>query len=200
MLYPLDLFGTCIFAVTGAFLGVQKKLDIFGVLVVGFVTAVGGGTVRDVLLGHSPVFWLKDFNYFIAVLLGVLSALILGRRVLRIKLFLSISDAVGLGVFTIIGIRKALDADLLPVFCVMMGVTTSVAGGMIRDILCTESPMVLSREIYATACIAGGFAYFIMILFSLGDNVAVISSIILIILIRIFSIKMNLSLPKRENA
>lgn len=199
MLYPIDLFGTMIFAVTGAFLAIQKKYDVFGILVVGFVTAAGGGTLRDVMLGNTPVFWLKDINYFFAVLAGTAAALLLGRRVMKISLFLSVSDALGLGVFTIIGVKKAVSADILPVFCVMMGVITAAAGGILRDILCGETPMVLSREVYATACIAGGAVYFILRMFCLPEELSVIACTVIIIGIRLISIKMNLSLPKRKN-
>ena len=200
MLYSLDLFGTFIFAVTGALMGIHKKLDLLGVFVVGFVTAVGGGTLRDLILGAAPVFWLKDINYLFAVLAGAILTFLLGKRVLRLKVFLSVSDALGLGVFTMIGISKALSASLSPVFCVMMGVTTAVAGGMIRDSLCQEIPMVLSREIYATACIAGGILFFILMWAGMPETVNAVLSGSVIIAIRLISIRMNLSLPKREDS
>lgn len=197
MLYSLDLFGTLVFAITGALLGIHKKLDLFGVVVVGFVTAVGGGTIRDVILGHTPVFWLKDINYFLAVVAGSVATFLLGKKILRINVFLSISDALGLGVFTIIGINKGISSDLSMVFCIMMGVTTAVAGGIIRDILCQEIPMVLSREIYATACIIGGMAFFGMQKIGLPQYACTIISGLMIFSIRLVAIRMNLSLPKR---
>jgi len=104
LLYMLDLFGTFVFAITGAILGIRKNLDLFGVIVVGFVTAVGGGTLRDVILSGQPVFWLKDINYFLAIITGTILTFALGRRVSRMRDILKIADALGLGVFTVIGI------------------------------------------------------------------------------------------------
>ena len=198
MLYSLDLFGTFVFAITGALLGIHKKLDLFGVLVVGFVTAVGGGTLRDLLVGHAPVFWLKDINYLGAVVAGSVVTFIFGKRVLRIDSILKMADALGLGVFTAIGIRKGIEADLVPVFCVMMGMVTAVAGGMIRDILCQEIPMVLSREIYATACIAGGLCFFPLEYFGVHPDLAAALAGAVVFALRMVSIRMNLSLPKRS--
>lgn len=200
MLYILDLFGTAVFAITGALMGVHKKLDLFGVIVVGFVTAVGGGTLRDVILGQTPVFWLKDLNYLIVILVGATLTFIVGLKFHRIKVFLSISDAVGLAVFTIIGINKGLGSHMSWIFCVMMGVTTAVVGGIIRDILCQEIPMVLSREIYATACIIGGCLFFALRKLGMSEVLVTVISIVLIIGIRLISIKMNLSLPKRTTS
>jgi uncharacterized membrane protein YeiH len=198
MIYGLDLFGTFVFAITGALLGIHKKLDLFGVLVVGFVTAVGGGTLRDLLVGNTPVFWLKDINYLAAVVVGSVVTFIFGKRVLRINSILKIADALGLGVFTAIGIRKGLEAELVPVFCVMMGMVTAVAGGMIRDILCQEIPMVLSREIYATACLAGGLCFFPLTYLGMPDAAAAALSGSVVFVLRMISIWMNLSLPKRS--
>lgn len=198
MLYSLDLFGTFVFAITGALLGIHKKLDLFGVLVVGFVTAVGGGTLRDLLVGRTPVFWLQDINYLAAVIAGSVITFVFGKRVLRIDGILKIADALGLGVFTAIGIRKGIEANLVPVFCVMMGMVTAVAGGMIRDILCQEIPMVLSREIYATACIAGGLCFFPLTWFGLGAGPAAALSGTVVFTLRLIAIRMNLSLPKRS--
>ncbi|MGL4368697.1 MAG: trimeric intracellular cation channel family protein [Spirochaetota bacterium] len=200
MLYSLDLFGTLIFAATGALMGIHKKLDMFGVIVVGFVTAVGGGTIRDLILGNTPVFWLKDLNYLFAVLIGSTITFMLGKNILRLNIFLSISDAIGLGVFTLIGISKGLNSSLPPVFCVVMGVITAVAGGVIRDSLCQEIPMVLSREIYATACIAGGVLFFALRAFEMPETWSAVICVIVIIAIRLISIRMNLSLPKREDS
>ena len=112
MLYCLDLFGTFVFAITGALLGIHKKLDIFGVLVVGFVTAVGGGTLRDLLIGRTPVFWLMDINYLGVVVAGSVVTFIFGKRVLKVDSMLKIADALGLGVFTAIGIRKGFRRSL----------------------------------------------------------------------------------------
>lgn len=197
LIYLFDIFGVAVFAVSGAILAIRKKYDLFGVIVVGFVTALGGGSIRDLLLGNQPVFWLKDINYFYAVISFAILTFITYRRIIKINNILRIFDALGLGIFTIIGIQKSLQVNILPVFAVMMGVVTAVAGGIVRDILCQETPLVLSKEIYATACIAGGIFYFVFRYFGVGENLLVVLSVLLIILIRLVAINYNLSLPKR---
>ena len=200
LLYMLDLFGTFVFAITGAILGIRKNLDLFGVIVVGFVTAVGGGTLRDVILSGQPVFWLKDINYFLAIITGTILTFALGRRVSRMRDILKIADALGLGVFTVIGIQKGISTSLAPVFCIMMGITTAVAGGVVRDTLCQEIPMVLAREVYATACIAGGIIYYALHYAGLPGSISGTIAALVIIIVRLVAIRMNLSLPRRKGA
>ena len=196
LLYVLDLFGTFIFAVAGAIIGVKKHLDLFGVMIVGFVTAVGGGTVRDVILGAKPVFWLMDINYFFCITIGGVLTFIIGSRITKLNMLLLVSDAIGIGVFTLIGLKKGLKYNLYPVFAIMMGVTTAIAGGIIRDILCGEVPFVLRKEIYATACIAGGIIYFLADASHAVEALSAGLTIGSIILIRLLSVRMDLSLPK----
>jgi uncharacterized membrane protein YeiH len=198
LIYLFDIFGVAVFAVTGAILATRKKFDIFGVIVIGFVTALGGGSLRDLLLGTQPVFWLKDINYFYAVISSALLTFVLYNRIIKINNVLRIFDALGLGVFTIIGIQKTLQLNISPVFAIMMGVVTAVAGGIIRDILCQEIPLVLRKEVYATACILGGVFYFLLRYLGLGSDLLVILSIMLIIIIRLVAIYYNLALPKRK--
>lgn len=199
VIYFLDLFGSFVFAVSGAILAMRKKMDIFGVIVVGFVTAVGGGTFRDLLLGKAPVFWLHDKYYFLVVLGGTVGTFLFSASILKIENILRIADALGLGTFTIIGIEKGLESRLLPLFAIMMGIITASFGGAVRDVICQEIPLILSREIYATACLVGGLIYFFLRWTGLNHSITIAVSVFIIIAVRIISIKLNLSLPKNED-
>ncbi|MBN1532788.1 MAG: trimeric intracellular cation channel family protein [Spirochaetes bacterium] len=197
LIYILDIIGTFVFSLTGSILGVRKRLDLFGIIIVGFVTAVGGGTVRDLLLGDTPVFWFRDINYFVAASAGAVLTFCFARRIARINGLLMLFDALGIGVFTLIGLKKGLAYQLAPVFAVLMGVATAVAGGIIRDMLCGEVPLVLRKEIYATACIAGGIVYLLLDMAGAGDAAATVASIAVIVAIRLVSLRLKLSLPRR---
>lgn len=196
IIYILDLAGTFTFAISGSLSAAHKRFDIFGALVIAFVTAVGGGTVRDLLLGNTPVFWLNDLSYIsVIVSAAVFSILFVKKDITQKKMFL-ILDSVGLGVFTVIGIQKAALFHLSPVFCVLMGIITAVVGGMFRDILCNKIPQILKTEIYASACLAGGIFYYILKIIGVHQNIVIVSTVALVIAIRLISIRFDLSLPK----
>ncbi len=199
VIYFLDLFGTFVFAVSGAILAMRKKMDIFGVIVVGFVTAVGGGTFRDLLLGKTPVFWLHDKYYFIVILCGTVATFLFSATILKVENMLRIADAIGLGTFTIIGIEVGLNSNLSPLFAVMMGIITASFGGAVRDVVCQEIPLILSREIYATACLIGGMIYFFLKWLGLNHSLTISVSVFIIITVRMISIRLNWSLPKNED-
>ncbi len=200
LVYVLDILGTFTFAVSGAIIAARKQFDIFGALVIAFVTAVGGGTLRDMILGRSslagyePIFWMQDITYFWAILAAVVVTLLFFRFMDRFRHVLLTFDAVGIGVFTIIGIGKAEALGIQPVFCVMMGVMTAVMGGMLRDVICQTSPIVLRKEIYATACIAGGVVYYLLEGVLVHD-LRVLVTIGFIIVVRLFSVYRGLALP-----
>ncbi|MDA3899984.1 MAG: trimeric intracellular cation channel family protein [Spirochaetes bacterium] len=198
ILYLLDLFGTFVFAISGCILAERKKMDIFGFFIIGFITAVGGGTLRDLLLGRSPVFWLNDIHYFYTIVIATVLVFFLPSIVLKIKNILKLADAVGIAVFTVIGIEVGLSYQLDPVFSIMMGVMTAIVGGILRDILCNEIPLVLQQEIYATACIAGGITFFLLRYFTKSALFLYAPVIALVIMIRVLSLKYNLSLPRRR--
>ncbi|OQA91913.1 MAG: hypothetical protein BWY26_00640 [Elusimicrobia bacterium ADurb.Bin231] len=195
IIYYLDLIGTFIFAVSGALSAANKRFDIFGALFVGFITAVGGGTIRDLLL-DMPVFWIYDLNYLIVIILAVIITFMFSMKILRLGHLLLLFDAVGIGVFTLIGIQKSVELDILPVICVLLGVTTAVMGGIFRDVFCNEIPLILQREIYATACLSGGIIYFTLEYWGVPMNLVYIITILTIIGIRLAAIWMKLSLPK----
>ncbi len=200
LVYFLDIIGTFTFAVSGAIIAARKQFDLFGALVIAFVTAVGGGTLRDMILGrtvlagYEPIFWMQDIAYFWAIVSAVLITLLFFRFMDRFRHVLLTFDAVGIGVFTIIGIGKAEALGIQPVFCVMMGVMTAVMGGMLRDVICQTSPIVLRKEIYATACIAGGVVYYLLEGVLVHD-LRVVVTIGFIIVVRLFSVYRGLALP-----
>lgn len=200
LVYFLDIIGTFTFAVSGAIIAARKQFDLFGALVIAFVTAVGGGTLRDMILGrtvlagYEPIFWMQDITYFWAIVSAVLITLLFFRFMDRFRHVLLTFDAVGIGVFTIIGIGKAEALGIQPVFCVMMGVMTAVMGGMLRDVICQTSPIVLRKEIYATACIAGGVVYYLLEGVLVHD-LRVVVTIGFIIVVRLFSVYRGLALP-----
>lgn len=195
LLYSLDLFGTAVFAISGVWLACRKEMDVFGAMVLAFVTAVGGGTIRDVLLGATPVFWIQDTWYLLVILASTVLGLLARRWHEKSKWFMQSSDALGLAVFTIIGVTKALSYDAAPLVAVMMGVLTGCGGGAIRDMLSGEVPMVLRKEIYASAAIAGGSVYVLLEPF-LGSVETTLLAAALVLSMRMLAIYKDLSLPR----
>ena len=160
LVYWLDIIGTAVFAISGVLLAGKLRMDPFGVLVLGVVTAVGGGTIRDMALDNGPVFWVKDPTDLVVAMVTCLLTSVLVRQPRRLpKWILPVLDAVGLAVFVGIGVNKAFAADASPLVAICMGVITGVGGGIIRDVLAREIPMILRTEIYATACIIGGIVH-----------------------------------------
>lgn len=158
--YVLSLLGVAVFAATGALSAGRKKFDIFGVVVISVVTAIGGGTIRDLLLDRNPVFWIQDTRYLmVSSIAGLLTVLYVRYRPLSFRLLLY-ADGLGLALFTISGTRIAESMNVSPGVCILMGCITGVAGGVIRDVLSAEIPLLLrDRELYATAAIAGSTTY-----------------------------------------
>ena len=201
LLYILDLLGVAVFAATGVLAAGRKKLDLFGIVVVAIVTSVGGGTLRDLILGIRPVFWIAHPIY---VLVAVVSALVtfvtVGpmRRVMPVRLANSIMlvlDAVGLAFFTVLGCQRTIDVHAAYTIVVLMGVITGVAGGIIRDLLCSEIPLVLRREVYATASLIGGIVFVVMHYLGVREGIIAISAASATLIVRLAAIKWQLSLP-----
>ena len=190
-------FGTAVFAASGVLASRTKRLDFFGVIVIASVTALGGGTLRDVLLGSYPVSWVGDPSIlWVTILIGAITFFL--ARFLResttTSLLLSISDAVGLAVFSIVGTEKTISLGGSPLIAIVMGMITGVAGGLIRDLLVGEVPLILRREIYATAALLGAGAW-ILLRASVGDEAASAISIAITLLIRLLALRWNLRLP-----
>ncbi|MGK2905619.1 MAG: trimeric intracellular cation channel family protein [Desulfuromonadales bacterium] len=196
IIYILDLVGTAAFAASGAWVGVRKHMDLFGVLVLGLVTAVGGGTLRDLLLGDTPPFSLKN-EYYIYTAITVSMVVFANRN--RFGAFekpLLYFDAIGLGTFVVIGATKALDFHLGWLGAVLMGLMTGTAGGVIRDVLANQVPLILRREIYASACIAGGTLLVTLEHLGTARPVAALIAAGTVIVVRLLAIRYNWGLPR----
>lgn len=196
LLYMIDLFGTAIFAVSGVILAGRLKMDPFGVIVLGSVTAIGGGTIRDMALGATPVFWITDTTYLWVIFITCLLTMILVRRPKRLAWWvLPVCDAIGLAVFVGIGVEKALAYNASGMVAVIMGVITGCGGGIIRDVLAREVPMVLRSEVYATACIIGGIFHTMAVSMGYDHSTALLAGVISTLVIRLGAIRWHLSLP-----
>lgn len=199
MFHFLDIIGTMAFAMSGALTAMSKKLDPFGVFIIAFVTAVGGGTLRDVLIGRTPVGWMLDLKYVYVIFIGFVLAIIFRKKLDKLRKSLFLFDTIGLGVFTLIGLEKGLEIGLHPVICVALGTMTACFGGVIRDILCNEIPVIFRREIYATLCIVGGVLFFVLRTMNLENDVLYLLSSSIIISLRLMAVKFKWYLPAFEN-
>lgn len=190
----MDLTGTFSFAVAGAVAAREKGLDYFGVLILAFVTAIGGGTVRDLLLGATPVAWLSDMRSIWTIGAGYLVAMTFPTRIRRWQRLLTIFDALGLGFFTLLGVQKAERFGLPPGVCIALGTVTGCFGGVIRDVLLNNLPLVFHREIYASASIAGGILLYLLQPWA-GNETAYMAALTLIVGIRLLAVRYGWSLP-----
>lgn len=196
LLLVFDYIGTFVFAISGTLTAAEKRLDFFGATVIGFVTAVGGGTLRDMMLGDTPVAWMQNLNYFWLIIAGVAVTIIFRKRVMQLKRTLFLFDTIGIAVFTILGLKKALLMNIDPPMAVMMGLSSAVVGGVIRDTLCNEVPLIFHREIYATACIAGALIYLLLNYLGVPEAICELSTVVSIIAIRIVVVRFNIALPR----
>ncbi|MDP9957686.1 trimeric intracellular cation channel family protein [Epilithonimonas hungarica] len=194
--FIIEVLGTISFAMSGSFAAMQKRLDPFGVLIIAFVTSVGGGTVRDLLL-DVPVFWMTDMLTCSLIFFTCVFSMIFKSIEKNFKVTLFIFDSFGLGLFTIIGIQKGLNEGLHPLICLTLGTITGCFGGIIRDILLNRIPLVFRKEIYATACIIGGGIFLLLSKYSiLSYGLIQIFTIILIVTIRTLAVKYHWQIPK----
>ncbi|GAA3783772.1 trimeric intracellular cation channel family protein [Corallibacter vietnamensis] len=195
MFYTIDILGTIAFAISGVLVAFSKRMDPFGILIIAFVTAVGGGTLRDILIGETPVTWMKNMTYVYVILASTIFAVLFRRKLDYLRTSLLLFDTIGIGLYTIVGVEKGLNAELHPIICIALGTMSACFGGVIRDILCNEIPVIFRKEIYATACIIGGLSYFILRKFPLDYNVVFIISGIVVIVIRLLAVRFKISLP-----
>ncbi|WP_420387223.1 trimeric intracellular cation channel family protein [Roseivirga sp.] len=193
LIYYVDLAGTFVFAVSGWLLASKKELDFFGAAVISFITAVGGGTLRDVLIGSTPVGWMQDANYLLIIALGMVCTVFFKRIFEKLRKTMFLFDSIGIGLFTILGVQKTIDLGLSPVIAVMMGTISAVFGGVLRDTLVNEIPLIFRREVYATVCLAGGVVYLLLGETALNDDLRIIATISIIITIRILAVVNNWS-------
>jgi uncharacterized membrane protein YeiH len=205
MLYALDLFGVVVFAIAGVLVAARKQMDVFGLVVVALVTALGGGTLRDLCLGARPVFWATDPTYVLvatAAALGTFGAeraahawgAAASRAGGHLRALL-VADAFGLAIFTVIGTEKALQAEVSPAIAAILGTMTGVAGGMVRDVLCGEIPLILRKEIYATASLLGAAILVALCHLGLHRNLAILLAVAAVLVLRLAAIRWRLALP-----
>ena len=194
--FIIEFLGMISFVMSGAFAAMQKRLDPLGVLIVAFVTTIGGGTIRDLLL-DIPAFWMHDLWYIYMILVVTIIAIIFKSIEKNFQVPLSIFDSFGLGLYTIVGIQKGLNAGLNPVICVTLGTITGCFGGILRDILLNRIPLIFRKEIYASACIVGGSIFLLMRIYTSIPYIFVhIFTILLIVLIRTLAVKYQWEFPK----
>ena len=195
LLYFLDMVGVIACAIAGTLLAQHKGFDIAGCILVSMVNAIGGGTLRDMALDRHPLFWMTDLNYIIVITLTSLILQIFFHLYHKIDTALKFFDAIGLAAFSVIGFNIALAQDMSPVIAIMMAVWTAIIGGLLRDIICNEIPLLLQREIYITASIVGSLTY--LVLDQLDINTAVNEFIMLFVIfaVRMLALKFDWHLP-----
>ncbi len=191
----LDLLGTAAFAISGALFAINKRMDPFGVLIIAFVTAVGGGTLRDVLIGADRITWMNDLNYIYVITGSVIFAIVFRKKIGYLSKSLFLFDTIGLGIFTIIGTEIGVLNEFEPVICISLGMITATFGGVIRDTLSNEIPLIFQKEIYATACIIGAVTFLILDKFQMDQDLNYVLTMLMVIAVRLIVVKFKLHLP-----
>ena len=191
----MENLGTASFAISGALAALNKRLDVFGVLVLTFATAVGGGTVRDIMIGNTPVAWMKDQQAISVVFVSYLVALLFHRYLMHLPRILAIFDAVGLGFATVVGLQRGIEAGLMPSVCVALGMVTGCFGGVLRDVLLNEIPLVFRKDIYASACLLGGVLYFVLAAWDMFAPLAATLSMLSVLGLRLAVLRWGWELP-----
>ncbi|WP_346842305.1 trimeric intracellular cation channel family protein [Metapseudomonas otitidis] len=197
LFYLSDLFGVAVFAITGALMAGRKSMDLFGVLVIAIITALGGGTLRDVILGNHPVSWIRDDTYILVASLAAVGTVLWVRLTRPIhETGLLVADAFGLAVFTVYGTEVALQHQVPLSTAVIMGVITGVAGGVMRDVICNEIPLIFQKEIYAIACIAGSLVFIGLLAIGMPRWLDTGIAMAVVLGTRLAAIRWGLSLPR----
>lgn len=191
----IDILGTAAFSISGVFAAMEKKLDLFGIFVIAFITAIGGGTIRDVIIGDLPVSWMRSGNYSIVIFLSASVAILFYKLIKDYGNILLVFDSIGLGFFTVLGIQKGIEFNFSTGLCVALGTITACFGGLIRDITLNQIPHILHKEIYATACIFGGIVYFLLLRTTLTATAIDAICISIIVIVRLIAVRYNWSLP-----
>ena len=191
----IEIAGTIAFAISGIRLAAAKEFDWFGAVVVGFVTAIGGGTVRDLLLDVTP-FWMLNPVYLICSIIGLIVVIIFSRRLVRLDTPFFIFDTIGLALFVVVGVEKTILLGFPFWVAIIMGTITGVLGGILRDVLINEIPLVFRKEIYALACVLGGIVYSICYSLAFAGIACEIIAAVAIFLTRVLAVKYQWGLPK----
>ncbi|MFZ2553979.1 MAG: trimeric intracellular cation channel family protein [Psychrobacter urativorans] len=195
LLYLLDMIGIVACAIAGTLLAQHKGFDIAGCILVAMVNAIGGGTLRDMALDRHPLFWMTDLNYVLVITATSLILQIFFHLYPKIDNALKLFDAIGLAAFSVIGFKVALDQDLSPMIAVMMGVWTAIIGGLLRDIICNEIPLLLQREIYISASIAGSVTYLLLEYWGFNSSFNEFIMLGVIFAVRMLALRFDWHLP-----
>lgn len=196
IIYTLDIIGTFAFAISGALVAMKKQFDVFGVIIIAFVTAIGGGMIRDVLINAHPINWISDLNYIWTILIAVGFTFLFRSKIAPLRRTMFLFDTIGISVFTLLGLQKGLSYELHSFVALIMGMVSAVFGGVIRDVLTQKVPLIFEKEIYASACLTGGCVYLLLAAFDINENIQFIVSVIVIFVIRSIGVKYKLELPK----
>lgn len=195
LLHYLFIIGICVEAITGALAAGRKKMDFFGVMMIACITALGGGTVRDTLFNTYPLTWVIHPEYLLYTALCAFLTIFIAHSLTRIMKIFLILDALGLATFVVIGTQKVLDSGLSPSVAVISGMLTGICGGMLRDILCNDIPLVLRKELYAVIALAGALLFIILDFFQLHENINIIITLISIFVARLLAIFFHIEIP-----
>lgn len=190
----IEILGTFAFAISGIRLASAKQFDLFGAFVVGLVTAIGGGTIRDLLIGVTP-FWMNDPIYLIITAFSLVWVMVFRKYLVKMNNTIFLFDAIGLALFAVVGIQKTLDAGFPLWVATIMGTFTGAAGGVLRDVFINEVPLIFRKDIYAMACVMGGFAYWICGRLGCDSIVTQITCGVCVFLTRVLAVKFHISLP-----
>jgi len=198
MIQAIDLFGVAVFAISGALVAYRKEMDLFGVIVLAIVTGIGGGSLRDLLLGSLPVFWIQQPIYIIVAAttaVGTVMVVRFTRAKPIARTLLLVADAIGLAFFSVLGAAKALQAGAGPVIVTLMGVMTGVVGGVIRDLLAGDIPLVLRHDLYASCAVVGAGLFELLLAMGAPVNLAVWAGLLSALALRLAAIRWHLGLP-----
>ena len=195
LLYLLDMIGIVACAVAGTLLAQHKGFDIAGCILVAMVNAIGGGTLRDMALDRHPLFWMTDLNYVLVITITSLIIQMFFHLYPKIDNMLNLFDAIGLAAFSVIGFKIALNQGLSPVIAVMMGVWTAILGGLLRDIICHELPLLLQREIYISASIVGSLTYLVLAYYGINSSLNEFIMLGVIFAVRMLALRFDWHLP-----
>lgn len=190
----IDILGTISFSISGVLTAMKKRMDPFGILIIAFVTAVGGGTLRDVLIDF-PITWMRNLTFVYVIMGASVFAVIFRKKLSYVRRSLFLFDTIGIALYTIVGVERGIAANLPPIICIALGTLSACFGGVIRDILCNEIPVIFRKEIYATACILGGVVYFLLLKTTIAEDWIIVISGSLVIIVRLLAVTFKLSLP-----
>lgn len=198
----VDILGVITFSISGVLSALKKRMDAFGILIIAFVTSIGGGTIRDILMG-TDVMWMREMTYVYVIIATSILAVSFRKKLAYLRKSLFLFDTLGIGLYTIVGVEKGISYGFSPEICIAIGTISACFGGVIRDILCNEIPVIFRKEVYATACILGGLSYFLLLRLHLPKGLIFVVAGVVVIIVRLTAVVFKISLPsiykKEEN-